>query len=156
MMSKEIEIFRQVRKFMDRTIKTLNIDELNTIPTGFNNNIVWNLGHLLAIQQQIIYGASGLPLKLETTYLDLFKPSTKPETKYNEQEINDIKKLIITQTEELEKDWENGVFKEYRSWTHGDTGIVVDSIESALKFLIFHESMHFEAIKLIKLQMLVK
>jgi hypothetical protein len=34
-------------------------------------------------------------------------------------------------------------FEWYNRWSHRDTGIEVDSINAALSFTIFHESMHF-------------
>ena len=28
-----------------------NLEQLNTIPKGFNNNLIWNLGHIMVVQQ---------------------------------------------------------------------------------------------------------
>ncbi|WP_407635809.1 DinB family protein [Solitalea canadensis] len=36
------------------------IDQLNKVPAGFNNNLIWNIGHEIVAQQALIYKSSGL------------------------------------------------------------------------------------------------
>jgi len=50
-MKKEIERLKKTRIFLLDLIKDLTTEQLNEIPKGFNNNIIWNLGHLIASQQ---------------------------------------------------------------------------------------------------------
>ena len=52
-MNDQIETIRKTRSFLLDYIKELNIEQLNKIPAGFNNNIAWNLGHLVAAQQGV-------------------------------------------------------------------------------------------------------
>jgi len=42
-------------------IEDFSLEELNKIPEGFNNNIIWNIAHVIATQQALVYGLSGLP-----------------------------------------------------------------------------------------------
>jgi hypothetical protein len=35
-----------------------NLDQLNTIPEGFNNNLIWNIGHIIVSQQLLVYKLS--------------------------------------------------------------------------------------------------
>ncbi len=49
-MNKQIEILRNTRKHLLSFINDLSTEELNEIPQGFNNNIIWNLAHLTATQ----------------------------------------------------------------------------------------------------------
>lgn len=37
-----------------------NLEQLNKIPPRFSNNLIWNIGHLIIIQQALIYKYSDL------------------------------------------------------------------------------------------------
>ncbi|MFH5831956.1 DinB family protein [Halalkalibaculum sp. DA3122] len=37
-----------------------SLERLNTIPQGFNNNLIWSFGHIIVSQQALIYRLSGL------------------------------------------------------------------------------------------------
>lgn len=67
-MNKQIEIIRKTRVKLLEMLSDLSTDQLNKIPAGFNNNIIWNLAHLVAAQQGICYLRAGLPMVL-TFYL---------------------------------------------------------------------------------------
>jgi hypothetical protein len=49
------------RQFLLDQIAGLTTEELNQIPRGLNNNIIWNLAHLISGQQGIFYARAGLP-----------------------------------------------------------------------------------------------
>ncbi|MBS1555029.1 MAG: DinB family protein [Bacteroidetes bacterium] len=151
-MPKEIEFFRKIRKHVLQLLEHMHAAQLNQVPTGFSNNLVWNLGHLLVTQQSILYRSSGLQPKLDDSYSLLFKSGTRPEKEFAAEDINAIKQLFKAQITDLEADWAKGIFQHYNSWNHRDTGIVVSSMADALNFIIFHESMHLGIIKSIKKQ----
>lgn len=44
-------------------------------PEGFNNNIRWNIGHLLLVTENFLFPEEG---NLPATYKELFAPRTKP------------------------------------------------------------------------------
>jgi uncharacterized damage-inducible protein DinB len=52
-MIREIEIIKLPRQRILDEISHLSVEQLNKVPTGFNNNIIWNLGHMIAAQQGI-------------------------------------------------------------------------------------------------------
>ena len=47
------------------SISSLSPRQLNEIPPGFNNNIIWNLAYLIACQQGVCYFCGGLPLRIK-------------------------------------------------------------------------------------------
>jgi hypothetical protein len=49
------------RQLLLDQIAGLTTEELNQIPRGLNNNIIWNLAHLISGQQGIFYARAGLP-----------------------------------------------------------------------------------------------
>lgn len=44
---------RHIRTSVLNLIESLTLKQINEIPAGFNNNIIWNLGHLVATDQRI-------------------------------------------------------------------------------------------------------
>ena len=77
-MKDEIEIIRKIRKYLLESVKDLSIDQLNTTPAGFNNNIAWNLGHMIAAQQGICYVRAGLQPPAGEGFFNTYKPGSKP------------------------------------------------------------------------------
>ena len=56
-----IEIIRKLRSTVLSVVSEYSTEQLNKIPGGFNNNIIWNLGHIIASQQGICYKRTGVP-----------------------------------------------------------------------------------------------
>ncbi|MDN3670045.1 DinB family protein [Echinicola jeungdonensis] len=71
----------QTRKNFINLISDLDIDQLNQIPEGYNNNIIWNFGHIIVTQQLLCNKFSGLPLLIDEDILDAFRKGSKPEKK---------------------------------------------------------------------------
>ncbi len=140
-MNHQIEYVKQTRHYFLSLIDGLTAQQLNEIPAGFNNNIIWNLGHLLASQQSICYVRSGNSMVIDEKYLRAYKPGTKPSPFVEEAEIEEMKQLFITAIAQFEKDYQNGLFTSYTAFTSG-YGIAVNNIDEAISFLLFHEALH--------------
>ncbi len=67
----------QTRKNYLSILEDINVRELNTIPIGFNNNIVWNIAHIVATADILFYSLNGLTPKLETSFIDSYRKGTK-------------------------------------------------------------------------------
>jgi hypothetical protein len=48
-----------------------NLDQLNTIPEGFNNNLIWNIGHIIVSQLLVIN--FGLPMMVSDELVEKYK-----------------------------------------------------------------------------------
>jgi len=140
-MEKEFEILRKTRTHLLNFISDLTIEELNEIPAGFNNNIIWNLGHLLASQQGVCYMRSGNKLAIDENYFLKYKPETKPEGFIDATEVAAIKELFITVLDQLQTDYHEGKFAHYTTWNNR-YGVEISTIEEAVKFLLYHEGLH--------------
>ncbi|MEH7236648.1 DinB family protein [Bacillus sp. JJ1562] len=54
-------------------------DEIVTIqPDGFNNTILWHVGHLVTINEQFMFGYPKKSTFLPENYMDLFAKGTSP------------------------------------------------------------------------------
>ena len=59
-MKYHFETLNITRNNIINAIEGLSLEELNTVPKGFNNNVIWNVGHVVATQQLLCYKFSGL------------------------------------------------------------------------------------------------
>ncbi len=148
-MNKQIEILRNTRKFLLGFIADLSAEELNEIPKGFNNNVIWNLTHLVATQQSICYVRAGQPLAVEEKYFHPFKPDTKPERYIDAAEVDIIKELSLSVIDRFEADYEKGLFAHYTAWTNR-YHIELSTIDEVLGFLPFHEGLHLGYVMALK------
>jgi hypothetical protein len=136
-----IDNLRKTRRHVLDLIKDLSLEKLNKIPHGFNNNIMWNVGHLVAAQQSICYTRAGLPSPIPEDSYKNFKPGTRPEKFVESDEEDEIKKLLFSSIDVLEKDYHRNAFGGFKSWTTR-LGITLNNIDDAIHYLHFHEGLH--------------
>ncbi|WP_172193655.1 DinB family protein [Saccharibacillus qingshengii] len=74
-----------VFKLMDRAqtgilkyAESVSKEARTVIPQGFNNHLYWNLGHILAVSDRVVYGLSGREPVLPSAYATFFAPGTRP------------------------------------------------------------------------------
>ncbi len=140
-MNNQFELIRKQRNFLLDSIKELAAQQLNRVPPGFNNNITWNLGHMIAAQQGICYVRAGLKPYTEETFINAYKPGTKPGEAVDTEQIEKIKELLFSSVDMLENDYEKKLWPNYPAWTTR-SGIGIKSIDDAIEFLHFHEGLH--------------
>lgn len=135
------EITRKNRKIMASFLDAFSLDELNTIPKGFNNNIFWNIAHLIATQQLLVYGLSGLTMHVSDEFVEKYGKGSKPSSKVTEVEANKVRKLLISTLDKTKKDYQEGIFKDFKRYTTS-TNSTLSNVEQAIDFNNFHEGIH--------------
>ena len=55
----QFDILTKTRAIVLHYIDGLTLEQLHVIPEGFNNNIAWNIAHLVVTQQLLHYSLSG-------------------------------------------------------------------------------------------------
>ena len=141
-MDYSFNICRKNREQLEKFFTDFTPKQLNTIPEGFNNNILWNIGHSIATQQLLTYGLSGLTPHLPMDFIDIYKKGTKPEGPISNEGITELKGFLFSSIEQLEKDYKAGIFKDFKEYTLSTTGGVLSKVEHALEFNNFHEGLH--------------
>ena len=143
-MNKIIAKILKVREFTMAQIADLTDNALNRIPDGFNNNIIWNLTHLICAQQGICYLRAGQQALVPAKYIAPFSTNTKPERTIEEEEIREIKTLFIDTIKQLQSDYDNRIFENYTASPNilKIYGIQLAGIDDALEFILYHEGYH--------------
>lgn len=129
------------RKILSSFLDNFSLEQLNKIPNGYSNNIIWNIAHLIATQQQLVYGLSGLPMYVADEFVAKYGKGSKPMNNVTQQEVNEIKELLFSTLEQTRNDFQEGVFKEYNAYTTS-TNSTIKSVKDAIEFNNFHEGIH--------------
>lgn len=129
------------RKILASFLNDFSVDELNKIPKGFNNNIFWNISHIVVTQQLLVYGLSDLPMLVSKDLVDKYRKGSKPSIKVNQEEVDKIKELLFSTLKKTKEDYENGVFKNFEPYTTS-TNSTITNVEKAIEFNNFHEGIH--------------
>ncbi|HEX8576037.1 MAG TPA: DinB family protein [Flavobacterium sp.] len=129
------------RKVLSQFLQNYTLDQLNTIPEGFNNNIIWNIGHIVVVQQMLIYKLSGLPMLVSDQMVAQYKRGTKPEADVTQEEVDLIGSLLFETINKTETDFNNAIFKDYQEFTVM-TGFTMKNVQDAISFNYYHEALH--------------
>ena len=145
----QFNILRKTRELTLKVIQGLTLEQLHVIPEGFKNNIAWNVAHMLVTQQLLQYRMSGKDCLVSDELIDSNRKGTSPSSKFTQEEFDEILELFKGLPDTLEEDYNANIFTEYDTY-ESSTGFVMDSIESAIVFNNFHESLHLGVIMSLK------
>jgi hypothetical protein len=148
-MKVQFDILTKTRSIILYYIKELSLDQLHIIPDGFNNNIAWNIAHLVVTQQLLHYKLSGNDCLVSDELIAAYQKGTSPSVEFSQQAFDEVLELFQGLPSTLEEDFEAGIFKEYSAYKTS-TGFVIDSMEKAIIFNNFHESLHLGVIMSLK------
>lgn len=134
-------ITRTSRKIFAKFLDDYTLEQLNKVPNGFNNNLIWNIAHIVVVQQMLVYNLSGLPMMVSKEMVDAYKRGSKPERDLSQQEVDEIRALLTSTIDQTEKDFAAGIFKKYNEFTTM-TGFNLKTAEDAMAFNYYHEGVH--------------
>lgn len=148
-MKNHVDILKITRKNLLKSIDGLSDKQLNHIPEGFNNNIIWNLGHVLVTQQLLCYRLGGVDTIIKDDMINKYRKGTKPEEIIESDEINMIKKSLVDIADCLEKDIDRNIFVQYNIYPTS-YGVTLNNFGEAIVFNNVHEGMHYGTILALK------
>lgn len=118
-----------------------NFDQLNAIPAGFNNNLLWNAGHVIATMELLTYGLAGLQLPSSQDFINAYRKGSKPEPPCPAEHYELIGEGLSKSIDRLETDLGTLDFSNYKPYTTS-FGVTLGNIDEALAFNNLHEAMH--------------
>lgn len=148
-MQQVIETTLKLRKLISELLQKYTLEQLNKIPEGFNNNLIWNIGHIIVAQQVLVYKLSALPMMISDTMVEKYKNGSRPEQDITQSELDEIKQLLFDTIHKMNSDYQKGCFKEYNEYTTS-IGFNLKSAEEAMVYNNFHEGLHVGVMMTIK------
>ena len=140
-MEEIITIWKTSREKYAALLEGYSLEQLNRIPEGFSNNLIWNIGHIVVAQQGLVYKGSNLPMHISEALFDKYKSGTKPDGQATEADREELRELIVSLIAKTEEDLANDIFKTYNERTTG-TGFHLANLKDALAFNNYHEGIH--------------
>ncbi|MEA9415188.1 MULTISPECIES: DinB family protein [unclassified Flavobacterium] len=140
-MNQAFEATRVSRNLILQFLDNYSLEQLNKVPQGFNNNIIWNVAHIVVTQQLLVYKLSGLPMMVSDELVAKYRKDTKPEGDVSQAELQEIKSLLFETIKKTEADYNANAFKTYNELTTS-LGFIFKNIEDALSFNNYHEALH--------------
>lgn len=138
-------IIKQNRKILHRYLNTTAEAELYKIPKGFNNNIWWNIAHVVVTEQKLIYGLSGLSLNIDQALVENYQKGTFPKANPTDNDLSSISELLVSLPEKTELDYNAGIFNSFKPYMTSPK-VPLNNVEDAIAFNTFHEGIHLGAI----------
>ncbi|WP_160066709.1 DinB family protein [Sphingobacterium bovisgrunnientis] len=140
------EIFKFIidaRKAFIKDIESLSLEELNEIPAGFNNNIIWNFGHIVVTTPVLCYVRTGILADASSVkYVSAYAKGTKPTYFVTQEEVDELKALAISTIETLEKDYNEGKLNNIVPFETSTYGALLESIEDVIITTAGHDNTH--------------
>jgi hypothetical protein len=131
---------RAIRKNIHGLLGGLSPEALNLVPEGFNNNLIWNAGHVIATHELLAYGLSGARTPSGRDFIHRYRKGTRPEGAVGEEEITRIREELLAGPDRASRFYAgaDGEFKDYAT----SFGIHLSSLEDAIAFNNLHECLH--------------
>lgn len=148
-MTKHFEIQHATRTNILSAIKDLTVEQLNQVPEGFNNSIIWNVAHVIVTQQLLVYGLSDCPFTIDNSLIERFRKGTSADKPLTESEIENLKSSLISTADACQKDYEKGIFKTYKTYPTS-YNITLEAVEDGILFNNIHEGLHYGYIMAMK------
>lgn len=142
-MKETFKFITDARKAFIQLLDTLSLEELNEIPAGFSNNIIWNFGHIVVSTQTLCYVRTGITSDTAAIkYLDAYKKGSKPSYFVSTAEVSELKELALSTIERIEKDHENGVFQKIQPYDTATYGASLLNFSEVLITTSGHDNLH--------------
>jgi hypothetical protein len=148
-MQQTLDITRTSRKIVSQMLAGYTLEQLNKIPEGYNNNLIWNIAHIVVVQQMLVYNLSGIPMMISDEMVEKYKKGTKPGHIVTQGEVDEIQTLLMETINQTEADFENKIFANYQEYPTS-TGLVLKNASDAMAFNYFHEGLHIGIIMSIR------
>ena len=139
--------FVMTRNFFLRKVEALPSDIVRVQPEGFNNNILWHIGHVLTVTEQFMFGFPKKTTFLPENYVELFGNGTKP-SEWNEEHVPQIEDLIAQLKEQVARLKEIKVENFEQALKQSFLGL--ETYGELAQMALFHEAHHLGQIHTIQ------
>lgn len=124
----------------------LNAEQYNLVPHGYNNNIIWNMGHLLIVSESYLYRNSTFKAPSHVFDISLFDGGTSPEQDFTTYGISLIRQSLLETVPVFES--KSVVLYETKGSDNPPSNSVCHAVsEASLRFILFHEDIHYHTVK---------
>ncbi|NQF13896.1 DinB family protein [Brevibacillus sp. HB1.3] len=142
-------LFQQLADYRQETLKAidgLTEEDVNIIPDGFSNNILWNLGHIYLDQYLWIAHLTKETIPIPSGFNEWFNFGTKPaDWDTQPPKLAVLVSLLQEQPQKIQAAYKDRLEEEFPATESG-----MHTIAQVLVRTIFHEGMHLASLNSIR------
>lgn len=132
------------------TVKDVSEMDAAKIPEKFNNNIIWNLGHICFIQEKFAFHYAQEPMETPQGFAELFEMGTKPsDWTVQPPTLAELIQLLTEQPKRIKESLKDRLDEDVPT-PFTIPGLTLGKIGHLLSFNMYHEGLHVQAIKMLK------
>lgn len=136
------EFAKATRKNIATVVNSLSLEQLNKIPAGLNNNIIWHLGHIVVSTELLCYVRTGVDTQRAIPLVEKYRNGTKPESFIEQEEIDFLLSRLTSSLEAIELDYTNGIFARIDPYATHTFGVTMNSIGMVFNACSHHDVLH--------------
>lgn len=130
--------------------QSLSVEQLNKIPAGMNNNIIWHIGHLVVSSEILCYHRTGVWPEKEIELADKYRNGSKPESFVEQAEITILLQRLMNSYDAILADYNKGIFKNITPYATLTFGVEMSTIEEVMSVCSHHDVLHAGQIQIMK------
>ena len=137
------------RQYLVNQLEKMDDELLSVIPEGYNNNIRWNLAHIVVTPALLTYRLTGIDIPhLSADFIDSAKKGSKPDDfSLNEDfSTKHLCELLLEMPKQCQRDLEELSQAEFQTY-ETSVGYVIENVESAIAFSNIHDGIHIGRIQ---------
>ncbi|MDT3959837.1 DinB family protein [Staphylococcus kloosii] len=146
------EQLQVTQNLITKSIKDLDENEATIQPDNANNNIKWQLGHLILLNDFLVFENINGENALKQTNAKYFLWGTSPKDfDGNEPSFEELKSLLKEQFDRIFNSLEEQLKKDRNEVIElKNIGITMENFNQSIHFAILHSNRHFGQIVLLK------
>jgi len=148
-MKNQFDLLKTTRNNIYTSVKDIAFEQINYIPTPYNNSIGWQVGHVVVTQQLLHYKLSNNTIIIEEELVENLKKGSSGKYILTQKQWQYILEHLVQLPILLEKDYNNTLFTTFETYSTS-YGFTLQNIEDAIAFNNLHEAMHLGTINAMK------
>ncbi|MGM7700278.1 DinB family protein [Pseudalkalibacillus sp. Hm43] len=146
-----LQMFNFSRSNTLASLKATTEEQALIVPEGFNNSIVWNLGHIFIAVENIMAHVDGSKANIPDGYKEFFGHSTSPSTWTKEPPtLKELATQLEEQTERIASIYGEKLQDTLPEPLRLNERTAFETYGEVLNFMIWHEGLHLGVINGIK------
>ena len=147
-MEQQLQFFQWTRQNVLHLLKNLSEQKICRIPNGFNNNILWNAGHIHWVHQVLVYQLAGISPDFTDSFQAKYSSGNRP-TDGDSADLPLIMDLLDSGTKKTLEDYHAGKFEGYQSISsrYDHVKFTFTAWEDAFQYNNLHEATHYGFMK---------
>jgi hypothetical protein len=133
--------------FLEHYVKNVSESEALVIPKGFNNSILWNIGHIVTFTEKEIFGDTNREMKVPDSYMEMFLRGTKPADWIAEPPtLQTLLAQLAEQVSRIKETFHNRLDEKLSTQRSSPTAEKPATVGELLVLLCFHWGLHVSAV----------